>query len=45
VPQRWWRGREPVDTAVVGYAADGTAMLTAGSLSMRYDSDGLQAVR
>lgn len=45
VPQRWWRGREPVDTAVVGYAADGTAMLTAGTLSMRYDSDGLKAVR
>lgn len=43
VPQRWWRGREPADAAVVGYAEDGTAMLTAGSLSMRYTCDGLEA--
>ena len=44
VPQRWWRGREPADTAAVGHAADGTAMLTAGSLSMRYTTDGLEVV-
>lgn len=36
VPLRWWRGREPREEAAVDYDPSGTAMLLAGTLTMRY---------